>query len=173
MAAKFDADAAQHKQPQHHSEWKIKPAETGGVQQRKCEVERASSSEQPDFVAVPYRPNRAQNCATLSIVFGDEEMDRTGPDIEAVEQDVHGDHYRDDHEPNRWHGYRTSTGLRRPDIGGSGGPTGSGPCSISRRTRNKKRNESKVYIPANPRNVNQPLPADTILEKPSSVRISP
>jgi hypothetical protein len=37
--------------------------------------------------------------------------------------------------------------------------------------RKRKRNERRVYIPAKPRKVNQPLPADTILEKRLSARI--
>jgi len=54
-----------------------------------------------------------------------------------------------------------------------GRPPVFGPSSIVRYTRTMNRTESTVYIPIKPSNVNSVLPADTVFEYPSEVRISP
>src|SRR5208337_1379458 len=162
VRAELDADGAQHQQPQNHHQGQIEAAEAGGVEQWKCEVQRSASGEQPYFVAVPHWTNGTQNGAALRIAPGDEEMDCPGAEIKAVKQHVNSDHHRDDHEPNGCHGYRTSAGVPGTTLTPSG--AGSGPCSISRRTRNRNSMESTVYIPRKPRKLNQPLPAETIFE---------
>src|ERR1035438_9077894 len=99
MGAELNADAAQHQQPQHHHQRQVKAAEAGRVQQRKGEVESPAGGQQPHFVAVPYRADGAQHHAALRIIFRDEEVDRARSDVEAVQQHVSGDHYRNNHEP--------------------------------------------------------------------------
>ncbi len=99
VRAELNADAAQHEEPQHHRQRQIKAAEAGGVEQRKCEVQRSTGGEQPNLVAVPYRADGTQDGTALLVVPGDEEMDRAGSEIKAVQQNINRDHYRDDHEP--------------------------------------------------------------------------
>ncbi len=169
MDAELDAEAAQHEQPEHHHQREIESAEARGVELRERKVERAAGGEQPDFVAVPDGADRAQDLAALVVGFGRHQIDRARAEIESIEHDVCRDHNCDDPEPEGCH-------LHLPCAAGgfparSGSP--SGPFSISRRTRNKNRMHITVYMPMNPSSVNRPLPAETVLEYPSDVRISP
>ena len=61
MRPQFDADAAQHEQPEHHHQGQVEAAETRSVKQREREIERAAGSQQPDFIAIPNRANGAHN----------------------------------------------------------------------------------------------------------------
>src|SRR5271155_5673194 len=110
MRSEFNADAAQHKQPKHHHQRKVKSAEAGGIELREGKVKRATGSQQPDFVPVPYRTNRAQHHATLRATPRHEKADHTRAEIETVEHYVRGHHHRHDHEPERFH--RSSNSIR-------------------------------------------------------------
>src|ERR1700687_6258405 len=55
VGTQFNANAAQHEQPEHDHERQVEAAETGGIEQREGEVEGAPGGEQPDFVSVPDR----------------------------------------------------------------------------------------------------------------------
>jgi hypothetical protein len=108
-ARKFDADAAEHQQPEDDHERQIEAAEAGGVEQGEGEQERASGGEQPDFVAVPHGADGAQDGAALVWGAGGAQVDHTGAEVEAVEHDVRCHHRCDDHEPK---GSQSSFALR-------------------------------------------------------------
>src|SRR5580704_3546084 len=167
VRSELDADGAQHQEPEHHHQGKIESAEAGGVQQRKGEIQCATAGEQPNFVAVPHRSDGANHRAALVIGFGDDEVQSSSAEVEAIQQNVNRHHHCHNHEPNRCHSYRTSaTDVEMAAIFSFklGASTVSGPCSISRRTRKRNSTPSTVYIPANPRKLNHPLPAETIFE---------
>src|SRR5579862_9020283 len=103
LMAQFDADAAQHQQPENHHEWQIESAEAGGIEERKSEVERSASGEQPDFVSVPHRADGTHDGLALPGSAGGAEIDDSGAKIESVEHDISGNHDCDNHEPKRFH----------------------------------------------------------------------
>src|SRR4029077_9536883 len=90
VIAKFDGGATQDQQPQNNHQWQIESAEPAGVENGKGKIKRASGRQQPNFVAIPDRPDRSQDLAPLLVSLGHQQMDGTGTEIEAVQQDVHG-----------------------------------------------------------------------------------
>ncbi len=103
MVAEFEAYTAQHEQPEDDHERKIEAAESGGVEQRKGEIERASSGEKPDFVAVPHGADGAK--AGLALGFGayEEEMKHADTEVESIENDIADDHYGNQPKPDKTH----------------------------------------------------------------------
>src|SRR5205823_7037452 len=83
LRAQFDGDASSHEQPEHDDEWQVKTAETGGVQGREGEKQRPACRDQPDFVAVPHRPNSAKIEAPLGVSSSHEQVNNPGPQVEA------------------------------------------------------------------------------------------
>jgi hypothetical protein len=88
VRAQFNADAAQHQQPEHDHERQVEAAEAGGVEPGEGEVERACGSDEPDFVTVPDRADGAHDVAALVGCFGGAKVDHSGAQVEAVEHDV-------------------------------------------------------------------------------------
>src|SRR5438105_10365982 len=101
--AQLDADAAQHEQPEDHHQRKIEAAEAGSVEQGEREVEGASGSEEPDFIAVPNGTDGAHDLASLEGGLGRAQIDDAGAEIESVEHNIGGNHDCDDHEPKSLH----------------------------------------------------------------------
>ena len=104
MAAELDADAAEDEQPEHHHEREIETAEGRGVKQREGEEERASGSEQPDLVAIPDRSDGSEGLGAFGLGTRDEETNDADAEVEAVEDDVSGEHQHYDPEPESAHG---------------------------------------------------------------------
>ncbi len=105
MHAKFNTESPQNEQPQNDHEGHVKTAEGGRVEKRESEEERATGSQEPDLIAIPYRPNRPQR--VLALLFGarNERKDDADSEIESVEHDVGGEHGDDDPEPECAHVY--------------------------------------------------------------------
>ena len=145
----------------------MEATEAGGIEHRKRKEERATGGKEPDFVGVPDRTDGRNYCAAFGIGVRHAQMQDANAEIETVQQNVDRKHQRHQAEPYRAHGANSAA---------PGPPCtaeGSGPWSISRETRNRKRMPSTVYIPAKPKNVNQTLPADTSGETPVAVRSRP
>ena len=99
MRAQLDANAAQHQQPQDHHQREVEAAEAGGIEQGEGEVERAAGGEQPDFVAIPYRTDGAQDLSAIVGGFARAQVNGAGAEIEAIEHHVGRHHDGHDHEP--------------------------------------------------------------------------
>src|SRR5260370_8574288 len=107
-----------------------------------------------------------QHLALLAFGPSDKELNNSGTEIEAIEQNVACDHNRCQAEPESCHGQillYASTWLLSGVSESRCGIRASGPCATSRATRNKKRIPNTMYIPMKPRKVNSPLPAEPFL----------
>ena len=100
MTTKFDRNSAKDKQPQDHDQWKIKAAETSGVERGKCEIERAAARYQPNFISIPEWADGLEHLAPLSVGARDKQVDNAGAQIVAVENHVSGYHQGDQAKPN-------------------------------------------------------------------------
>ena len=103
MVAEFEADAAQHQQPEDDHQRKIEAAESRGVEQRKREIERAASGEKPHFVAVPHRADGVKAGLPLGFGADEEEVKHADTEVEAIENDIADDHYGNQPEPDKTH----------------------------------------------------------------------
>src|SRR2546423_4902954 len=103
MRPQLDADAAQHQQPEHDHQRQVEAAEARRVEQRKGEVERAAGGYQPDFVAVPHRPDGAQHQAALRVISGNHGADDADAEVEPIEHNVSRQHQRHEYEPYGFH----------------------------------------------------------------------
>src|SRR6185369_9950397 len=106
-----------------NSQWQIETAERRRVQERKCEEKCSSACKQPDFVSIPYRSDRMHRLASLRFRAGDEEVNDSYTQVEAVQHDVNRKHYRYDPEPQRTHRPHLTPssvcvhhGLHRPQV---------------------------------------------------------
>src|SRR6185437_308525 len=109
MHAQLNPNAAQNEEPQNDHQRKIEAAETGSVKQWKGEVQSSAAGDQPDFIAVPYRANGAKHGLPLLISSGDEQMQDTGAEIKAVENDIRGNHDRNEPKPYEKHSSNSPT----------------------------------------------------------------
>src|SRR5581483_469087 len=160
VQAELDSDGPQYQKPEHHHQRQVKSTEAGGIELWEGEVKRAARREQPDLVAIPHRTDGPQNGSPLTIVSRGHRVDDAGSEIESVEHHVGGEHHRNDDEPKCFHQCASSGSA-------------AGPRSISRRTRNRNRMPSTMYMPMKPSKVNNPFPAETVREYPSAVRNRP
>ena len=103
VVAQLNTNAAQNQQPQHDHQRQIEAAEGRGVEQRKGEVERAATGQQPDLVAIPYRADAGKRCAALRFVADQKQVKHTHAQIEAVEHHVADDHHSNQPEPDETH----------------------------------------------------------------------
>ena len=103
MVAELDRNAAQDEQPQHDHQRQIESAEAGSVERGESEVERAAGSEQPDFVAIPYRTDRAKHGTPFLIGVRDQQVRDPGAEIETIQHHVSAEHQGDKAEPGRFH----------------------------------------------------------------------
>ena len=108
MVAEFERDAAEHKQPEYDHERQIETGESRRVEQWKSEVKRAASSKKPDFVSVPHWTDGVKARAALSFSARQKEMQDADAEIEAIEDNVRDDHYRNQPEPYESHHKKTS-----------------------------------------------------------------
>jgi hypothetical protein len=58
VGPQFNADAAQHQQPEHDRQRQIEAAETGSVEQRERKVESASANRREPTESMTYRTER-------------------------------------------------------------------------------------------------------------------
>jgi hypothetical protein len=112
VIAQFQADAAQDKQPENDHELEIKAAEGRGVEQRKGEVERAASGQEPDFIAVPDGADAGERGLALRLSADQEEVENAHAEIESVEHNVADDHDRNQPEPDETHHDENPLGRR-------------------------------------------------------------
>src|SRR5579872_3431967 len=103
VRGQFDADAAQHQQPQHHHQGQIETTEARGIEQREGKVERSARGEKPDFVAVPDRANRADDGLALCGCARRAQINDAGAKIESIEYHIGRDHESDNSEPESLH----------------------------------------------------------------------
>src|SRR5208282_2669922 len=160
MRAEFNAQPAQHQQPQNNHQRQVKPAEAGGIEQWKCKIKRSPGSQQPYFITIPDRADGAQHPAAFVVRLSRKKINSTRAEIESVQHDIRCDHHRHNPEPEASHYLASFPGCR---LDTEFSPL-TGPCSISRFIRNRNRIPSTVYIPMNPKRVNMPFPADTNVE---------
>src|SRR5260370_11569228 len=125
MHAELYTETPQNEQPQHNHERHVKAAEGGGVEKGKSEEEGSTGGQQPDLIAVPYRPDGAQS--VLALLFGtrNEGKDDADTQIETVENDVSREHDGHDPEPECAHVPSSYAVVRQCPEPGS--PTGLGP----------------------------------------------
>src|SRR5665213_2109725 len=103
VVAQLKAYAAQNQQPEHDHQRQIEAAERRCVKRGEREVERASASQEPNFIAVPHRPNAAERGLTLRFCTHEEQVQHTHAEVKAVEDNVSYDHYGDQPEPDQTH----------------------------------------------------------------------
>ena len=99
LAAEFDRDRAEDESRQQSHEDEVKSRENRGVNHRERGKESPSTGDQPNFITVPYRADGVDK-DTAVLVFFDEEMQRTDPQVESVEHRVAGEKNTDQDEPN-------------------------------------------------------------------------
>ena len=133
VIAKFDGDAAQDQEPENHHEWEIEAAEARWRKGRGRQNRACRRGEEPDFVAIPDGADAGEDLAAFVVGLCDEEMDGAGAEIEAVEQDVRGDHQGDETEPDCAHVRHSPQSAAIATIFAAVRvSSGSGPSSISR-----------------------------------------
>src|ERR1019366_9231266 len=103
MHAKLDADAAPNQEPQNDHQREIKATEGGGIEEREGKVKSASASQEPDFIAIPHGADGPHHDTAILFVAGEEWIQDANANIESVEDDISGDHDRDDPEPDCSH----------------------------------------------------------------------
>jgi hypothetical protein len=103
VVAELDGDAAQDQQPEHHHQGQVKPAETRGIESREGKIERPTPGQQPDFVAVPDRSDGLQNPAALRLGASNDQVNDSGAQVKAVQDNIHGDHDGNQTEPDIFH----------------------------------------------------------------------
>src|SRR6185437_13093031 len=103
MAAELNRNTPQHQKPQYDHQCEIETAEARGVETWEREIERSARREEPDFIAIPDGPNGGKERVALRVSAGGEKMDHTRSEVEAVEDDVGGEHNSDKTKPNRFH----------------------------------------------------------------------
>src|SRR4051794_30301948 len=67
LMPQLDAGRAQDQQPKHHDQRQIESAERRGIESRKRKIKRPAGGEQPNFVTVPDRPDRAYRQLAFAI----------------------------------------------------------------------------------------------------------
>src|SRR6202049_4337597 len=122
--AKFDRDAAQDEQPENHHQGQIESAEARGVENGESEEERAAGGDEPDFVAVPDRRDRADYGATFGVGMRNAHMNDADSEIEAVEQHVNGEHEGNKAKPEGGHARAPQSDAGTGTACGSGASTG-------------------------------------------------
>src|ERR1019366_5967537 len=137
VIAELDGYAAQDEEPEHDHQRQIESAEAGGVERGEGEEQRAAGGEQPDLIAVPDGADGAEYGAAFFVGARDQQVGDAGAEIEAIQHHVSGEHQGDEAKPGGFHK-------------GSQAPACSGPSSISRRMRNRKRMARTVYMPMKP-----------------------
>ena len=103
VASELDGDAAQDQHPQNEEDREVEAGETRREHRRKGREERAAGGEQPHFVAVPVRPDCAQDLPALGVRPRDEEMQGSRAQIESVENDIGDEHHGGNGEPEFSH----------------------------------------------------------------------
>ena len=61
LRAQFEGDATENQGDEHQEERQIKGAEHGGIYMRKGGKEGTTGRNHPDFIAIPYRADGAQD----------------------------------------------------------------------------------------------------------------
>src|SRR5215475_7148091 len=103
VITELDGSAAKDQEPQNHHQREVEATEAAGVEERESEVENPAGSEKPNLVAIPNRANGGDYLAALLIRARDQEVNGTRAQVEAVEKDVHSDHYCDKAKPKSFH----------------------------------------------------------------------
>src|SRR5207245_4181044 len=103
VSAEFNANPTQDEQPENDRQRKVEPAEARRIESRKCKIKRAASSDQPDLVAIPHRPDGTQHPASFVVRLGSNQINRARAKIKSVEHDIGRDHRRDNPEPKARH----------------------------------------------------------------------
>ena len=99
MAAQFEGDAAQDERDEHQEEREVERAEHRRVEMRESREARAARRDHPDFVAVPYRENRAQRDAALLVRLADEGQQHADAVVEALKEEEACEEHDDQDKP--------------------------------------------------------------------------
>ena len=89
FAAEFNRHRAENQRGQQQIQREVKAGEHRGIDVRKRGEQRAAAGDEPDFVAVPDRPDGVEHHAPL-LVLVREQMQRADAEVEAVEHRVAG-----------------------------------------------------------------------------------
>jgi len=104
LASVLDADPAQDQPDQQQREGEVEAREDTGVPLREGGERRATCHDEPDLVAVPERPDRAQRDLAVRVGTGDRRQQQAHPEVEPFEQEEAGPQDRDECEPECLHG---------------------------------------------------------------------
>ncbi len=107
MHAQLNAGASPNQQPENDHQRQVESAEGRGIQRRKCEVQSAAGSQQPDLIAVPHRPNASQHDLPFPLAAGQKWMQHADTQVEPVEHDINYKHCGHDPEPDEPHRHDT------------------------------------------------------------------
>ena len=69
LAAKLKRHPADNQGQQHDQQRQVKTAEQGGIPTRKSGKHGAAGRNQPDFIAIPMRPDGVDDHTAVSIIF--------------------------------------------------------------------------------------------------------
>ncbi len=100
VTADFMGHAAQHERPEQEKKGQVEPGEGGGQDRRESDEEGSAESDEPDFVPAPERADGAEDQSAFCVRFADGVLQHSRADGEAVENDEHHEHEREDGIPD-------------------------------------------------------------------------
>src|SRR6266404_3548121 len=104
VAADFMGHTAQYQRPEQKKKRQVKPRKGGGQDRGKSDEERPAEADEPDFVPAPERADGAEDQSAFRVRFADSVLQESCADGEAVEDDEHHEHERQDGVPGFNHG---------------------------------------------------------------------
>ena len=105
-------DRADDEAHEHEDDGQVETGERGGVCRRERGEQRAARGQEPNLVAVPHRTDAAAQERLFLVGLGDEGTQDAGAQVESVKNEVSGDQYEDEDEPDDsqyGHGYFASS----------------------------------------------------------------
>ena len=103
LAAELDSDGPPHEEPEHHHQRQVEPAEGNGKEDGEDAKDCRARGDEPDLVAVPDRADGLEDGAPLAVGAGDDEVQDSGAQVKAVQDDVDDQEQGDEPEPEGHH----------------------------------------------------------------------
>ncbi len=136
LVAELQGHRPEDQRGEQEHERQVEAREDGRVDDRERREQRPAGGQEPDLVAVPDRPDRAQDHPPLVVAPGDEEVEDARAKVEAVEHRVAEQEDPDEDEPDVTEGGHVSgpprvgsppAWRRAPAMARSGRVAGPGP----------------------------------------------
>jgi hypothetical protein len=105
LAAVLERDAAHDQRGQDQQQRQVEPAEQGGVPVGEGGEHARPGDDQPGLVHIPYRPDRIDHYTPAGVVLAQYRQQHAHAEIEALQEEVPGEHERDQHEPELGKGH--------------------------------------------------------------------